>query len=468
MNTKRSEVFITLLCFLFNSILSNCISASYVYFFTKMILGKPNPKSSRFLMCYVFFSSTIYVLSFQLFLGNYAIELKYRNIWSIIAWSGLLIYCLSGFRSKRIFIRFLNFIVSGICLLLADVIAALAISTVDILFDTELYNMFMSNDKWDQWYCFMTYLPSCIILLVLYITIKKIYFRFHSSNTRKKIVSFLIFPLSQFFILFTLTTIYQKINSLFSSPYITILSVVTLLLNAVSNVIWLYFMKKVQAKEELERQLQLIKQYESLSLRYQEQTETAAHEIAKLRHDFNHQMQVLSGLILANETDDAMQLANELKQNYYNAKLNFQYCENQVVNIILQQYSEICEKKHIQFETKCTLKDNISVRKVDLCSILINLLQNAVQACDAVPEEERLVSCFIWQEQEMLFLRIRNSKKNIIQKRNGQFITTQNDSSKHGFGMEIIEHIVKSYDGIVTVKYDDIFFAVIVQMNLPL
>ena len=109
----------------------------------------------------------------------------------------------------------------------------------------------------------------------------------------------------------------------------------------------------------------------------------------------------------------------------------------------------------------------LNIRRVDLCSLLINPLQNAIQASEKVPEGERQISCSIWQENSMVFFRIRNRKANEVQVQDGKFQTTKQDKSKHGFGIDIIEHIAKSYGGTADASYDDQFFTIVIQLNLP-
>ena len=94
----------------------------------------------------------------------------------------------------------------------------------------------------------------------------------------------------------------------------------------------------------------------------------------------------------------------------------------------------------------------LNIRRVDLCSLLINPLQNAIQASEKVPEGERQISCSIWQENSMVFFRIRNRKANEVQVQDGKFI---------------MEHIAKSYGGTADASYDDQFFTIVIQLNLP-
>ena len=170
-------------------------------------------------------------------------------------------------------------------------------------------------------------------------------------------------------------------------------------------------------------------------------------------------MQVFSGLMQTDHVEDAMQLAEELQSKFRQQKQRLYFCENTVANVILQQTAETCAKEHIAFKTDCALAENIGIRKVDLCSLLINPLQNAIQASEAVPEAEREISCTIWQDGEMVFLRICNRKNHRIQQpKNGKCRTTKAEQGKHGFGIEIMEHIANTYGGTAVASYDDQFF----------
>ena len=58
-------------------------------------------------------------------------------------------------------------------------------------------------------------------------------------------------------------------------------------------------------------------------------------------------------------------------------------------------------------------------------------------------------------------------KPNEVQVQDGKFQTTKQDKSKHGFGIDIMEHIAKSYGGTADASDDDQFFTIVIQLNLP-
>lgn len=195
------------------------------------------------------------------------------------------------------------------------------------------------------------------------------------------------FPLAQFFAIYTLVTILQQFHAIGTSPGMQLLLGATILLNVVSSIVLLYFMRKMYQKEQEEQKIRFFEEYETLSKQYQTQAEQASQQVAELRHDFDNQMQVFSGLMQSDAVEDAMQLAKELQTRFQDQKLKLQYCENTIANVILQQTAETCRKKQINFEVRCSLPEMLNIRRVDLCSLLINPLQNAIQASEKVPEE---------------------------------------------------------------------------------
>lgn len=72
-------------------------------------------------------------------------------------------------------------------------------------------------------------------------------------------------------------------------------------------------MRKMYQKEQEEQKIRFFEEYETLSKQYQTQAEQASQQVAELRHDFDNQMQVFSGLMQSDAVEDAMQLAKNYK-----------------------------------------------------------------------------------------------------------------------------------------------------------
>ncbi len=453
----------------FNSLISTLSLYAFLLIYSHCTMGKPRkwfvPGTAAAITV---ISLTASLVPWMLY-GNAAawIFQNYRHAYSLIQWGVFLLYYLLSYPRESIGLRILHAIISFILLCIGDVLTVFCLRGLELLFGTPFTTMLLSNDRWGKWYGMLLSLPVVLFYAAIYLLLKRFYPRMRSQLHLSKTFGLLIFPIAQFFAIFTLIMILQQFSDVITSPTVLILLSITILLNVISNVVLLYFMKRMHLKEQEEQKIRFFEEYEVLSMHYQEQAAQASQDIAKLRHDFNNQMQVFSGLMQADAISDAMLLAEELQTKFHDQKLKLQYCGNPIVNVILQQTAETCAKEHIPFEVHCTMPEETGIRKVDLCSLLINPLQNAVQASEQLPEAERSISCNIWQEGSMLFLRVRNRKQNSIQTKDGKLQTTKANKAKHGFGIEIMEHIAGTYGGNVSATYDEDSFCVVVQLNLP-
>ena len=121
-------------------------------------------------------------------------------------------------------------------------------------------------------------------------------------------------------------------------------------------------------------------------------------------------MQVFFGLVTSNAIDDAKQFAAELEENFQNPELQLQYCDNEIINVILHQTAAKCAAKQIAFPVECDLPGALPFSKLDLCSLLMNPLQRAEQLVQTVSEAERSITCRLWEENGNFCFRVQNPK----------------------------------------------------------
>lgn len=448
--------------FIINAFTTEIFVTTYFIIFSTCFLGKPN-KIAAILYFWSFLPLVLVpgIISYIAY-GSFAdIFNRNRSIASTIGIIFIFCYYFFGFRQHKKSKRMLCAAINYICFVVSDITLLLIFSAINEF--TDINFVLTWESRFMPYYGLMICSIFPIELFLLFI-VRKVY---KKKPNITNILSFAVFPITQFLVAVTFMTIMQNDKTITVTKYEILLISAVMVLSIVSNVVLLYMMKKIKSKELLEQRVKFFEQYETLSVQYQQQLETTSRETSKLRHDFNNHMQVLTELIQGNAIEDATQLANELREKYSSQKLRLQFCENTVVNVILRQTAETCASNKIQFETDCILSDKVNIKKSDLCSIMINLMQNSIRACLQVTEANRKISCSIWQEEKMLFFKVSNNKLNNTIKENGRFITTHKDIKNHGFGIEIMEHIADFYNGMVIIDYTDETFSVIVQLNLP-
>ena len=106
------------------------------------------------------------------------------------------------------------------------------------------------------------------------------------------------------------------------------------------------------------------------------------------------------------------------------------------------------ESKNIKVQFKGRVSVDVAIDMFDMCTIISNLLNNAIEACEKIQEDKRIIEFEIAGYNSQIFISVRNSydMESIINQKQ-KFITTKEDKLNHGIGLENVRRTVKKYDG---------------------
>ncbi len=136
---------------------------------------------------------------------------------------------------------------------------------------------------------------------------------------------------------------------------------------------------------------------------------------------------------------------------------------NVMADAILNSKLSIAEKQGIRLNVKANIPDSIPMTDVELCSVLGNMLDNAIEACAKLPEEERFMRVYVSTLKGQLYFSVQNSAGKVI-KRKGIYLSTK--EGEHGYGLFRIDRIAKKYGGYVNRQNDEGIFAT--ELMIPL
>lgn len=137
------------------------------------------------------------------------------------------------------------------------------------------------------------------------------------------------------------------------------------------------------------------------------------------------------------------------------------WCENDVLNLIMNTKLQDAKKKNICVKT--SIEHSIfAIPDNELCIILANLLDNAIEACEKVQIDLRWISIKICEESGCTIVKISNSLSEIPMKKNNSFISSKGDH--HGLGLKSVISIVKKYNGSISCTFDKKQFNVIISV----
>jgi sensor histidine kinase regulating citrate/malate metabolism len=138
------------------------------------------------------------------------------------------------------------------------------------------------------------------------------------------------------------------------------------------------------------------------------------------------------------------------------------YCSNPVLNSLLGSYAERCAKLNIKLNILLDLPETLSIPNYELCIIIGNLLENAAEACEKLPEGSGKIDLITKTQNRMLTIMVENTYDGDVTIANGQFLSKKKNG---GFGLRSVRAVSDRHNGNMHIKRDPHSFAVYVMLN---
>lgn len=219
----------------------------------------------------------------------------------------------------------------------------------------------------------------------------------------------------------------------------------------------------VIAKQHFTAVSQMMQKQVELQIDHYKELEKMNDKISRFRHDYNNHLQGILSLIQANECSQAEDYILDLRDRINKAKseLHIFYTGNKLADALLSGKSS-------EYDEKCRIEYSgiipSSINNVDLCVILSNALDNAIEACQKLPSPG-VISVYATKQQGYFVLSVKNPT---ICAENYYTIpaTTKTDKEQHGMGLYNIENTVKKHDGQMKIKCENGFFELMITMKI--
>lgn len=162
-----------------------------------------------------------------------------------------------------------------------------------------------------------------------------------------------------------------------------------------------------------------------------------AHEDAlrSLRHDMAGHLNTLAILLGDNKTAETEKYLNDLTK-YQKEQAAEIFCKNPYMNAVLQNYAAKCRKRHIELTCNIGIGDE-ELPATELCLILNNALENAVEGSLTIPESERIIKVQAAVRQNQFLLRVSNRFDGRLTTADGLPVSTK-EGDGHGYGLSNI------------------------------
>lgn len=180
------------------------------------------------------------------------------------------------------------------------------------------------------------------------------------------------------------------------------------------------------------------------------------------RHDYRNHINNMKIQLSQENYDGLSDYLNELADDLDTVDTVIK-TGNVMADAILNSKLNVAEKMNVQLNVKANVPETLPMSDVELCSLLGNMLDNAVEACGTLPEEERFMRVYIGKLKGQLYLSVQNSAGK-VRKEKGSYLSTK--EGEHGYGLFRIDRVAKKYGGYVNRQNEEGIFAT--EIMIPL
>ena len=193
-------------------------------------------------------------------------------------------------------------------------------------------------------------------------------------------------------------------------------------------------------------------QRELIETHYRE-VENMYRQIRGWRHDYRNHLQMMK-VLAANGDMDALKAYLDELDTDLNTVDTVVKTGNPMADAILNSKISLARSRNIPTQVDAHIPVKLKMSELDLCCIIGNLFDNAMEASMALPEEKRMIRVYMDMKGTQLYISFTNftaAKK--LNKVGKGFKTSKGEG--HGFGLVRMDDIVSRYDGYLSRNSED-------------
>ena len=186
-------------------------------------------------------------------------------------------------------------------------------------------------------------------------------------------------------------------------------------------------------------------------------------EARQARHDIRHHFLQLSSLAEKGDLEKIKEYLSNANSKIPDYDLHF--CENQAADSVISHYAALAKRENIPFRAKADLPAHISIDQIDMCLVLSNLLENALEASlKAKPFNRRIHAEVYLHHKHLLLIQVENTFEGKIQEKNHIFQSSKRPGN--GVGIQSVRHIAEKNGGDSSFTYENGVFTAKIMLRI--
>lgn len=190
-----------------------------------------------------------------------------------------------------------------------------------------------------------------------------------------------------------------------------------------------------------------------------EENEQVYNSLCCLRHELKNHIFYMQTLIEQDRIPELEEYFRKLYHEEYDVELSAS--GNNSIDALFNQKRTYAQAKNIPLILHVKLPEELLIETSDLCTVLSNLLDNAIEACATVKEPS--VQLSVQSASKYIHILCRNSVVPDLLEKNPDLVTAK--AGNHGLGLQIVRSIVEKYDGMFSYSVENETFNIQLMMR---
>lgn len=195
-----------------------------------------------------------------------------------------------------------------------------------------------------------------------------------------------------------------------------------------------------------------------------EETKILYQSVRSIRHDLKQHFQVALTMLHSGKIDEAVDYMEKYNHTVLDGISNKVFCDNDVVNYIINSKSKICSDRHIKIYIYIA-NEIPEFSDLDLCVLLGNALDNAIEGVSGEGNNEIYLE--LRNVDNFFMISVKNTIINSVLEYNPNLISTKNEKEVHGLGILSMKEVVQKYNGSIEFYESDNKFCCDMLLDIP-
>ena len=294
---------------------------------------------------------------------------------------------------------------------------------------------------------------SAIYVLLYYLVLKRIFIQKEAEHIL--IVQYLIYAVATIYVLVNIGEI-LLLGTQETDSVVFRYMVLNAFFGIFLNLYLFYLLDAFAENKELKYKIALYEKQEKLNYKYYAREADKYKTALAVIHDIRKHAKILEKLDQEGTLQEVQNYANAF-ENMLSPLLLKHYCENVILNIIINDNVDFCQKNAIDFEVKICEMDIDFMEPTDITTIFGNLLDNAAEACKGIEN-----GCMVLETgtfNGFIYVRLSNSFMGEI-RQNSRGFPLSDKGEQHGIGLRNVEKALKKYSGSMEFSVENKIFTV--------